>query len=134
MFTYEKKILFGDCDAAGILFFANLFKYMHEAYEFFIEEFEDYAEHFNNVTRAYPIIKTEAEYFAPLFLGKTAAIKVIVAEVRESSFELNYEFSIDGETKARGKTVHVCVNISSGEKTPLPDKLAENLKLRIAKN
>jgi YbgC/YbaW family acyl-CoA thioester hydrolase len=131
MFTYKKKILFGDCDMAGILFFANLFKYMHEAYEFFISEFEDYNVHFNNKKVGYPVINTEAEYYSPLFLGKDAEINVSVNQVRESSYELIYEFIIENELKAKGRTVHVCVNISDGKKQPLNNNLSENLRKHL---
>ncbi len=132
MFAYEKKILFGDCDSAGILFFANLFKYMHEAYEFFIAGFGNYDDHFKSEKTAYPVIKAEAEYFSPLELGKTAEIKIFVTRLQESSFELKYEFEIGGETKAIGKTVHVCVDIRTGSKKKLNENLRENLKLHSA--
>ena len=127
MFVYKKKILFGDCDAAGILFFANIFRYMHEAYEIFISENLDYAKHFKNDGLAYPVTKTSAEFYSPLELGKTAEIKINVAQIRGNSFELNYGFYIDNELKASGKTVHICIDINGNEKRKLSDELKQTL-------
>ncbi len=133
MFIYKKKILFGDCDSAGILFFANLFKYMHEAYEYFIESFTNYENHFNNSVVAYPVIKATADYYSPLLLGKTAEIEVSATQIRENSFELEYVFLIDDEIKAVGKTAHVCVDINTLEKSPLNLNLIKGLEQSLKK-
>ncbi len=39
MFTYKTKISLHDTDAAGIIFFANQFKIVHDAYEDLLESF-----------------------------------------------------------------------------------------------
>ncbi len=132
MFVYKKKILFGDCDSAGILFFANIFRYMHETYEKFIDENLSYNEHFGNENVAYPVIKTDAEYFSPFLLGEETEIRLSVNEVRNSSFELLFEFYVENILKAKGKTVHVCVSIPEAKKEPLNNKLKELLRKHIS--
>ena len=40
MFTYQTKIKLHDTDAAGVIFFANQFKIIHDAYESLLEGIE----------------------------------------------------------------------------------------------
>ena len=40
MFIYKTQIRLHDTDAAGILFFANQFSIIHDAYELLLEEFD----------------------------------------------------------------------------------------------
>ncbi len=127
MFIYKKKILFGDCDPGGILFYANIFKYFHEAYERFIESFEKYENHFYNKEIAFPLVRAEADYHSPLFAGKEIDVRISVLEIKAHSFSIIYEVYEGDKKSVTGKTVHVCTDYS-GKKQPLNENLRWNLE------
>ena len=129
MFKSEIKINFYDCDPAGILFYANLFKFAHKTYEALIESFKLSDGYFNNENFVVPIIHTEGNYFIPMKPGDKIEVSVNVSDMRNSSFELTYKFvDKDSNLCADVKTVHVFVDKKSFEKINIPAEILESLK------
>lgn len=128
MFQTKERLSFYDCDPAGIIFFASLLKIAHTAYEKFLGEISPVRNFFFDKELVLPIIHCEADYYKPLRAFDEINVSVIVKEVRDNSFELNYKFEIDSKLYAEAKTVHVCVDKNKFEKTSLPVQLKENLQ------
>jgi len=128
MFTTKSKIYFYDCDPAGIMFFANIFKFAHSAYEDFMKCLETEQNYFLNSNFVLPIIHSEADYLLPLKAGDEVEINVIVSQLKNSSFELSYNVYVSDKTVAKVKTVHVCVKKEGFIKTELPEDLHNKLK------
>jgi len=129
MFKQKIKINFYDCDPAGILFYANLFKFAHKTYEALIESFELEDGYFDNENFVVPIIHTEGNYFIPMKPGNEIEVSVYVSQLRNSSFELTYNFTNENSnTNAQVKTVHVFVEKDSFEKIKVPDEILKNLE------
>lgn len=129
MFKKEIKINFYDCDPAGILFYANLFKFAHKIYEDLIEGFGLKDGYFDNENFIVPIIHTDANYLIPMKPGDEIEVSVNVSQIRNSSFELTYNF-LNKESKlcADVKTVHVFVDKKSFEKITIPAEILKNLE------
>jgi YbgC/YbaW family acyl-CoA thioester hydrolase len=127
MFTLKDKIYFYDCDPAGILFYANIFKIAHKCYEEFLSDISDVRNFFFDDSVLLPIIHSEADYFNPLSAGEDIVINVFASVVKESSFELTYKLLRGGETCIIAKTVHVAVDKKSFAKTKLPEELKTKL-------
>jgi YbgC/YbaW family acyl-CoA thioester hydrolase len=134
MFLTEKFVHFGDCDPGGIMFNANLLRYAHEAFEMFILSVSDYPEYYLNKKIAYPIMNTETRFAYPFFCGTYFDVELGISELKERSFEVTYYF-FDKSKKllAKAKTVHVALDLNTLEKTELPTKLSEKLKLHLMK-
>lgn len=129
MFKQKIKVNFYDCDPAGILFYANLFKFAHKSYEAIIESFKLREEYFDNNNFVVPIIHTQGNYFIPMKPGDEIEVSVYVSQIRNSSFELTYNFTKgDSNTCAQVNTVHVFVDKVSFEKINVPAEILENLK------
>ncbi|KAB2846705.1 MAG: acyl-CoA thioesterase [Melioribacteraceae bacterium] len=129
MFKQKIRINFYDCDPAGILFYANLFKFAHKTYEALIESFEMKAGYFDNENFVVPIIHTEGNYFIPMNPGDKIEVSVYVSQIRNSSFELTYNFTNhDSNTCAQVKTVHVFVDKISFKKINVPEEILKNLE------
>ncbi len=128
MFTTKVKIQFHDCDPAGILFYANIYKFSHNVYQELLEGLSS-KNYFHDDEIALPITKSSAEYFLPMKSGDDYLVKLYISQLRESSFEITYLF-YDTESKvhAEVKTVHVSVNKKSFKKVNLPADLNEFLK------
>lgn len=128
MFKEKVKINFYDCDPAGILFYANLFKFAHKIYESFIESFDLSESYFDSNEFVVPITHADGEYFIPMKPGDEIEVSVYVSQLRNSSFELLYKFiNKDFNICAQVKTVHVFVNKTSFKKIEIPSEILMKL-------
>ncbi len=127
MFRKEVKVFFSDCDPAGILFFANIFKLAHSVYEEFILECDPRGELFEAEGTIVPLIHSEADFLRPIKLHETIIVNLIVTKLKEASFELTYEFeNSKGELAAKVKTAHIFVSKSDFSKREIPKRYLEH--------
>jgi 1,4-dihydroxy-2-naphthoyl-CoA hydrolase len=128
MFKTEYRISFSDCDPAGIIFFANLFRIAHIAYEELMNDIGSSEVFFPVSNFLLPIIHSEADFINPIQYDQLIRIDVEVSKLKRSSFELEYKIS-DGRGKKLGliKTVHVAVEKPNFKKTELPEEFIAKL-------
>ena len=128
MVTSVRRVDFYDCDPAGILFFANIFRFAHSAYEEMLKNFKLDENYFSGEQYVIPIIQSDAEFIKTISFGDTLRIMLHATQVKSSSFELTYEFrNMEQLTVARVRTVHVMVEKETFEKAELPEKLKKKL-------
>jgi 4-hydroxybenzoyl-CoA thioesterase len=123
---YERPVRFEDVDAAGILFFARIFGYCHEAMEALFAPLEGgYVRLINERKIGLPAVRVEADFKAPMRYGDSALIALTVPRVGVTSCSLQYALTRkrDGANVALVK--HVCVTSSllTLTKVPMPDDL-----------
>ena len=117
MIIHKVKINFFDCDPAGILFYARVFQICHSAYESMVSSFSLTEDYWNNPKYVVPISSSEAKYYMPIKYGETITIELKVAQLRSSSFELNYSCKNErGEVCTEVKTIHVFVDKKTWKK------------------
>lgn len=119
-----------DADAAGILFFANQFLYIHDAYEELLQQIGlPIASILRDESFILPIVHAESQYLKPLVVGDEITVAVQVAKIGETSFILEYELlGIDNTLVGKAKTVHVAVSKRMQAKIALPEKLQRALQ------
>lgn len=132
IFEYALRIDFSDCDPAGIIFFANLQRKAHTAYELFMKDISPERDFFADREFVLPIINAESKFYLPLKAGDEISVLLSVSILKDSSFELHYKFKKGGKLTAEVKTVHVCVDKKSFVKTGLPENLRDALKLFLS--
>ena len=124
--TFQHKITvpFQDIDAAGIVFFAQLFRYAHETYEQFMSSIGfSLVDILRDYKYLIPLIHAEADYLVPLRHGDNVTILLNVENIGTSSFTLVYNFIDEkGNGRAVAKTVHVVLSAQGKKKTNIPDK------------
>ena len=129
MFTVKRRINFYDCDPAGILFYAKLFEINHSIYEELIESFDLNNDYWKSETFVVPIIKTDGEYLKPVNAEDQISINLSVTLLKESSFELTYEwFDYGGEIVAKARTVHIFLDRKSWKKIHIPEEIRNGLQ------
>lgn len=69
MFTYKTTIKLHETDAAGLLFFSQQFKLIHDAYEELLDSRRDRFRGHAKKEDFLPIVHAEADYKKPLFVG-----------------------------------------------------------------
>lgn len=128
MFTYKTTIKLHDTDAAGILFFANQFRIIHDAYELLLEKFGwSFPKMLRQTNYFLPIVHAQSDYLVPLFVGDKITVSVRVGHIGKTSFSFEYILKRGKDLVGSAKTVHVTIDQKTRRKTPLPDTLRRAL-------
>jgi 1,4-dihydroxy-2-naphthoyl-CoA hydrolase len=130
MFTYRTKVRIYDSDAAGILFFGNQFRLMHEAFEEYLEsKGTSPAEYINDPEYLLPVVHAEADYKRPIHAGDKLTIQLNTEKIGTTSVTLAYiVLNEDDQKIGSGKIVAVAVSKKTWQKVPIPEKFRKLLK------
>ena len=115
---------------AGMLFFAHLFRYAHEAYERFMSGLgHPLAAIIGGGAYLLPLAHAEADYQRPMRLGEPICIDLGVRHLGETSFRLHYRFwGGDGQLRATAETVHVAFGVVEKRPIAIPSGLRKALE------
>ena len=129
MYHYQTTIRLHQTDAAGVVFFSNLFVIAHDAYESFLEFHLPLNAILSDGVYIIPIVHAEADYLLPLALSEKIGVELCLEQTGSSSFDLGYVIKNSKmETVARLKTIHA-VQLKEDQKTvPIPDPLRNALE------
>ena len=127
----KRTVRFGETDAAGVVHFLELFRWCHETWE---ESLENYGivlqeifptTHINKsqLKVDLPVVRCEANYFQPLYVGDTINIKLNPEKIDESSFVLRFEFKKNGEQIGTTNIKHVSINPITRKKCALSKQI-----------
>ena len=126
----EDKIRMYDTDTARILFFGNIYRFMDNAFETFLEkESYNFDDLFDQNKYTFVIIHSESTYKSPLRVGDTISIEAYVSHIGKTSFTFKYIIK-NKQTQTVtniGKTTHVTLNTSTKEKITIPKELKSKL-------
>lgn len=114
-FVYSDRVQFADTDMAGIVHFANFFRYLERAEHAFFKSLglsivERPPEVPAEERVGWPRVHASCDYHAPLVFDDVMEIEVLLEEVRTRS--LRYGFRVrkeDGTLCAEGRVTTVCV-------------------------
>ena len=123
---YKKtiQIRFGDADPARILYFANLLSISHDCFEDFIQaNGYEWKEWFRDNSHMVPIRHAECDYRSPFIPGEHYEIQVQVAQIKETSLQMQYTYVREGKTHAIVKIVHAFLDSKTKQKTSVPEKV-----------
>ncbi len=121
---WETQVAFGDCDPAGILYFARVFDYAHKAFEAFITETKiGWSYWFKESPDLVPIRRAEADFYSPFFPGAALTVQIQVSLIQESSFQMVYAFFCKNKLLAEVKMVHVFADPKTLKKKPIPENI-----------
>lgn len=129
MFTYKTTIKLHETDAAGLLFFSQQFKLIHDAYEKLLDSRGiGFSVMLRKKSYFLPIVHAESDYKKPLFVGDHLTIQVIVSHIGETSFSFSYRLLKNSKILVgTAKTVHVTISKKTGKKIPLPKEMRKTL-------
>ncbi|BAZ86947.1 acyl-CoA thioesterase [Dolichospermum compactum] len=121
-FTYYYTVRFQDTDAAGVVYFANILRICHEAYEVSLAASSiNLKSFFTNPSVVFPIVHTNVDFLRPMYCGDNLMISLLAEKIGLDKFEITYEIIIDEVMVAKAITRHVCIDASSKMKQELPD-------------
>jgi YbgC/YbaW family acyl-CoA thioester hydrolase len=119
-FKHRRTVEFCETDMAGIVHFANFFRWMESAEHAFLRSL-GFSVHGGEAgaSTGWPRVKVGCEYLKPLRFENEVETVLRLKEVRNRSVCYGFEFRLmpNGEVVARGEVVavHAGVNAASGE-------------------
>ena len=129
MYTHETQLMLRDTDAAGVAYFGADYAIAHEVYERALS-IKGVGLGIWLKSVHLPIVRSEAEYKAPIFLGDQLTLRLGWVRIGQTSFTLKVHFGVhrEGLLQSAGwvQTVHVAV--FEGATTALPDALRVALR------
>lgn len=132
VFTAKNQVRMHDTDAAGILFFAQQFRFVNDALEDYLEsENVTFDQMFHNEKVVMVIVHCESDYYKSLYIGNKLEIDVFCERIGNSAFTLLYQiYRIKGERELVGlaRTVHCAVDVRTRAKVAIPDKVKKMLE------
>lgn len=127
MFQYCRTIRFQDTDAAGVVYFAQIFSMCHEAYEESLRRVGiDLQTFFDGEAIAVPITRSEADFHRPLLCGTVITIQLTPQRLSPESFKITYQV-VDNRQQiaAIATTNHVCIDTATRHRCALTADLVQ---------
>jgi 1,4-dihydroxy-2-naphthoyl-CoA hydrolase len=132
-FEHSLRVRFQHCDPAGIVFFANILVFCHEAYEELLRAGAMPLNELIAKGEVLPLGHAEVTFKRPARFGQLLRIRVTVGRLGERSFRLEYDLFDEGnEHLATAATVHVSVDPATGRSTAISQPLRELLAKHAA--
>jgi acyl-CoA thioester hydrolase len=126
IFRVQRRIEFADTDMAGIVHFANFFRFMESAeVEFLRSRGFSVAMEWEGQRIGMPRVSASCDFIRPVTFQDVVEITVRVLKVGRSSVTYGFEFFKAGELVARGQVSSVCCRV-------LPDNRLESMEIPAA--
>ena len=133
VYSYYFKVPLHDIDAAGVLFFAHLFRHAHDAYESFMSDLGFDLHQLIRDQQMLPLVSSEASFQQPIRHGDEINIQLQVKHIGNSSFTLHYRFlNKQDEQLASAGTTHVHMDPATHKSRDLPARLRDRLTMYLA--
>ena len=119
--SQPRQVAWADCDPAGLIFFANAFRYAVEA------EHDALSAAGAPPTAAVNLVRAAvtAEYLAPIFYSDRVVVEFGVTHIGQSSAHYVFRIVKEGIACVRGGIT--IVHVDSGQATALPARVREAL-------
>lgn len=128
------RVLWTDCDPAGITFYGNYYRWMDEAAYYLFKaagiRWEDWRSRFDAL--GIPLISAHADFSSPTRMGDELTIESQVSEWGKSSFTITHRFMKGDQLAAEGYEKRVwCLGDPTDPSTfssaPIPDEVRKPL-------
>jgi len=130
------RIVWGDCDPAGIVFYPRYFEMFDASTTALFEralgmnKFE-FVKAYDSV--GYPMVDTRARFLLPTRYGDDVVIETEITEIKRSSFEIRHRLIKDGALAVEGFETRVWVGRDPADPDkirakPLPDEMVAKLR------
>jgi YbgC/YbaW family acyl-CoA thioester hydrolase len=131
-FITHRRVEFCDTDMAGIVHFANFYRYMEQAEHDFFRSlgFSIMETQPDGTVLGWPRVSAKCSFEAPAFYQDVLEIRLSIERIGVKSLSINYEFFREGQRIARGQMKTVCCLFEPGKpmrSLELPEKFSEKI-------
>ncbi len=116
LFRMSRRVDFCDTDLAGIVHFANFFRYMEAAeVEYLRSKGLSVMMEWQGQRLAFPRVSVSCDYQKPAHFDELLDIAVTPVRLGAKSVTYAFAFSVDAEVIAKGKMTSVCCRVAGDE-------------------
>jgi acyl-CoA thioester hydrolase len=127
MVKTEIRVIYGDTDQMGIVYYGNYLRYFEAGRNEFIRakglRYRDFEAQHGLVL---PVVEAQVSYHRPARYDDLLSVEISLVEARRASARFGYRILRDGELLVTGYTVHACVD-REGKVQRLPRELLDRL-------
>ena len=120
----DLRVIYGDTDQMGVVYYANYLRYFEAARSNFLRERGRSYRDFERNGVLLPVVEAYARYHLPARYEDLIHIEPTVVEVKGASLKFEYRVTRpkgdNSELCATGYTVHACIDQKSGRPTRFP--------------
>jgi len=124
----EIRVIYGDTDQMGVVYYGNYLRFFEAARSDFLR---DKGARWRDVERTHgvylPVVEAKVNYKRPAFYDDLLVIETMLAELGRASLRFEYRVSRGDDLLATGHTVHACVD-KQGDIREFPAALSERLR------
>jgi len=123
----EIRVIYGDTDQMGVVYYANYLRFFEAARNEFIRA---KGLRYRDVEREYqlmlPVVEAGVQYRRPARYDDLLTVEIALAEARRATARFRYRVLREDELLATGHTVHACVDLE-GRVRRMPAGLLSSL-------
>ncbi|MBI3469423.1 MAG: acyl-CoA thioesterase [Planctomycetes bacterium] len=125
-----RRVEWADTDSAGIIHFANYFRYMEEVEHEFLRSLglSVLMEH-DGHQLTWPRVSASCDFVRPVRFENVLDVRLTVTRIGQKSLTFAFVFSNDGTEVARGQLVTACCSKVADRLTAIP--IPEWIRLKI---
>jgi len=123
---YEHRVIFGDTDQMGIVYYANYYRFFEAARAAYLRALGKSYRDLQALDVALPVIESHCNYQRPAYYEDVLAIDTELTELRGASLTFHYVVTRGDTRLATGHTSHACVG-RNGRPKALPPAFRELL-------
>ncbi|MEZ0311922.1 MAG: acyl-CoA thioesterase [Myxococcota bacterium] len=129
-FEHVFTVRFGDVDRAGIVFFARVFEYCHEAFEELLAVTAGGIQAlFEAKDWGAPLVHADADFVKPMRLGERVRVQVAIEAASTKTITIAYRLLGEDEVlRATARTVHAFVDLGTFRPVMFPSAFADALR------
>jgi acyl-CoA thioester hydrolase len=128
MVRTEVRVIYGDTDQMGVVYYANYLRYFEAGRNEFIRakglRYRDFEARFGLVL---PVAEAGVKYLTPARYDDLLAVETSLVELGRASARFGYRLLREGLVIATGFTVHACID-GQGRIRRLPEELSRSLR------
>ncbi len=108
----QLRVIYGDTDQMGVVYYANYLRFFEAARnEFLRAKGLRYADLESREGLALPVTEAAVQYRRPARYDDLVVVEIALAELGGASARFAYRILRDGELLATGHTVHACLGV-----------------------
>jgi acyl-CoA thioester hydrolase len=125
----ELRVIYGDTDQMGIVYYANYLRFFEAARnEFTRAKGLRYSDLESRHRLMLPVTEASVHYRQPARYDDLLVVEIALAHVRRATLRFDYRVLRDEELLVTGETVHACVGLDDGRIQRIPKDVLERLR------
>ena len=121
----ELRVIYGDTDQMGVVYYANYLRFFEASRNEFIRakglRYRDFERTFELML---PVVEAGVQYRLPARYDDLLTVEATLTEARRASARFEYRVLRDGELLVTGHTIHACVDLTGKVRRMPPELLA----------